>query len=66
MNAKTKKYLLIGGVVVIAGFIAYKMWKKTTSSTSDKTLEEQTQAAKTQGQKALQKPFSKINKKPKN
>jgi predicted negative regulator of RcsB-dependent stress response len=66
MNPKTKKYLLIGGVVVIAAFVGYKFWKKRKVSTSSKTLEDQKQAAKTQMQKATQKTLSKIAKKPKN
>lgn len=64
MNPKTKKYLLIGGLVVIAAFIGYKVWKKRKGSASGKTLEEQKQAIIKQTQKATQKTFSKITNKP--
>ena len=51
MNPKTKKYLLIGGLVVVAAFVGYRVWKKRKGSASGKTLEEQKQSAKTQIQK---------------
>lgn len=66
MNPKTKKYLLIGGLVVFAAFVGYKVWKKRKGSASGKTVEEQKQAIVQQAQKSTQKTFSKIAKKPKN
>lgn len=65
MNPKTKKYLLIGGLIVVAAFVGYKILKKRKGSASGKTLEEQKQSAKTQVQKATQKTLSKIANKPK-
>ena len=66
MNPKTKKYLLIGGIVVVAAFVGYKVWKKRKGSASGKTIEEQKQNIKAQAQKSTQKTLSKISKKPKN
>lgn len=66
MNSKTKKYLLIGGLVVVAAFVGYKVWKKRKGSASGKTVEEQKQAIVQQAQKSTQKTLSKIAKKPKN
>jgi len=65
MNPKTKKYLLIGGLVVVAAFVGYRVWKKRKGSASGKTLEEQKQSAKTQIQKTTQKTLSKSANKPK-
>lgn len=67
MNPKTKKYLLIGGLVVVAAFVGYKVWKKRKGSASGKTVEEQKQAVIKQSQQSIQKILSKsANKKPKN
>ena len=65
MNPKTKKYLLIGGLVVVAAFVGYKVWKKRKGSASGKTVEEQKQAIVQQAQKSTQKTLSKIANKPK-
>lgn len=66
MNPKTKKYLLIGGIVVVAAFVGYRVWKKRKGSTSGKTIEGQKQNIKAQAQKAAQKSLSKIAKKSRN
>ena len=66
MNPKTKKYLLIGGIVVVAAFVGYRVWRKRKGSASGKTLEEQKQNIKAQTQKSTQKTLSKIAKKPRN
>lgn len=65
MNPKTKKYLLIGGLVVVAAFVGYKVWKKRKGSASGKTVEEQKQAIVQQALKSTRKTVSKIAKKPK-
>ncbi len=64
MNPKTKKYLLIGGLVV-AAFVGYKVWKKRKGSASGKTIGDQKQAVIKQSQQSIQKTLSKIKNKPK-